>query len=363
MNVVSKAYPASYRPPGQGLPEPRFRETLGARIRRWVLGSAYALQPKRIGLMPRLTAMTVAHAISFEHSTGEVLGKPPFRKEGLIGISNDLSVKALLSAYRQGVFPVCHLGPMKWWSPAERAVLFFDHAHVEKGTRKLIRRDQFDVTFDHDFAAVMRACAEPRPGKTPLTWLTPRMMQAFWDLHKAGYAHSVEVWDREPQLVGGIFGIAIGGIFFGESQFSRVSDASKIASAFLNTHLAHWGFRAARREMDERPPRRSRLSGNRARQVLGAAGRACQSTGPRWHLGRRRDVGCGRLGVDTIRAPARAGWAAIRGCALVHAATFDYRGPRIRSGRRADLVPLPDFRLAPADFVCGCSCWSIVAMR
>src|SRR5215211_5607382 len=94
----------------------------------------------------------------------------------------------------------------------------------------------------HSIRTLLQACAEPRAGKTPLTWLRPRVMQALWELHKAGYAHSVEVWDCEPQLVGGIFGVAIGNIFFGESQFSHVRDASKIASAYLNCHLAHWGF-------------------------------------------------------------------------------------------------------------------------
>jgi leucyl/phenylalanyl-tRNA---protein transferase len=209
------------------------------------LGAWYglALQPKRVGLMPRLTWLTAAHVLKPTSSTQELVQEPTFyREEGLVGICNDLSVDALLSAYKRGIFPVCHIGPMKCWSPTERAVLFFTKAHIEKTVRKQIRQDRFDVTFDQDFAAVMRACAEPRPGKTPLTWLTPRMMNAFWDLHKAGYAHSVEVWDLEPQLVGGMFGIAIGGVFFGESQFSRARGASKIASAFLNCHLAHWGF-------------------------------------------------------------------------------------------------------------------------
>src|SRR5215211_2987555 len=201
------------------------------------------MQPKRIALMPRLTALTFAHIISPVGSTQELLREAvPYRKEGLIGISNDLTVNALLSAYSRGSFPVCHLGPTKWWSPEQRAVLFFDDAHIEKGTVKQIRQDRFDVTFDHDFTAVMQACAEPRPGKTPLTWLTPQIMQGFWELHRAGYAHSIEVWNLEPQLVGGIFGVAIGEVFFGESQFSRVPGASKIASAFLNAHLAKWGF-------------------------------------------------------------------------------------------------------------------------
>ena len=227
----------------QYLSEPRFYESLEARLRRWALGTAYALQPKRIHLVPRLALMTAMHIVEPEESTAELLENPTFHHpEGLVGVSDDLSVEAMLSAYKRGIFPISHLGPMKWWSPADRAVLFFKNSHIEKGVRKQIRQKRFDVTFDQDFAAVMQACAEPRAGKTPLTWLRPRVMQALWDLHKAGYAHSVEVWDCEPQLVGGIFGIAIGEIFFGESQFSSVRDASKIASAYLNCHLANWGF-------------------------------------------------------------------------------------------------------------------------
>jgi leucyl/phenylalanyl-tRNA--protein transferase len=232
----------AYANAGQCIGGPRFSEPLAARLRRWALGTAYALQPNRIALMPRLAKLTALHFLK-PVSTRDLLRNPKLQgKQGLLGISNDLSVGALLAAYKKGVFPVCHIGPMKWWSPAERAVLFFENAHVEKGVRKRIRQGRFDVTFDKDFAAVMKACADPRAGKTPLTWLTPRIMDAFWDLHQAGYAHSVEVWDRKRQLVGGIFGIAIGGVFFGESQFSRVRDASKIASAVLNCHLEHWGF-------------------------------------------------------------------------------------------------------------------------
>jgi leucyl/phenylalanyl-tRNA--protein transferase len=87
----------------------------------------------------------------------------------------------------------------------------------------------------------MRACAQPRERKTPLTWITPRIMRAFWALHQAGYAHSVEVWD-EGDLVGGLYGLAIGDVFFGESQFSRTEHASKVAVAVLHSHLAYWGF-------------------------------------------------------------------------------------------------------------------------
>jgi leucyl/phenylalanyl-tRNA--protein transferase len=121
-------------------------------------------------------------------------------------------------------------------------VLYPHETHIEKNLRRLIRQGRYAITFDRDFAAVMRACAEPRSGKTPLTWITPKMMRAFWALHEQGHAHSVEIWDRDSRLVGGLYGLAAGGVFFGESQFSFVRDASKMAVAALHCHLAHWGF-------------------------------------------------------------------------------------------------------------------------
>jgi leucyl/phenylalanyl-tRNA--protein transferase len=222
---------------------PQFRESFAARLRRWVLGSAYALQPKRIALMPRLTVMTLAHVFGLAEAHSRIPEHPaPYGKHGLVGVCENLSVANLVDGYRRGLFPVCHLGPMKWWSPAERAVLFLEHTHIENNLRRILRQGKYRVTFDRDFAGVMQGCAEPRFGKIPLTWITPRVMHAFWALHEAGYAHSVEVWDGEDRLVGGSYGLAIGDVFFGESQFSRVRDTSKIATAVLNCHLASWGF-------------------------------------------------------------------------------------------------------------------------
>lgn len=221
----------------------KFYEPLKARFSRLAFGTAYALQPKRIGLLPRLTIDTLTNAFRPIRNIEALLqNKKFYRDEGYLGICNDVSAESILKAYRQGVYPVTHLGSMKWWSPAERAVLFFENAKVEKSVRRTVRQDMFDVTFDRDFAAVLEACARPRHGRLPLTWLTPRMMQVFWDLHLAGHAHSVEVWDLRPRLVGGIFGVVIGGVFFGESQFSNANNASKIASLYLNRHLSHWGF-------------------------------------------------------------------------------------------------------------------------
>lgn len=222
---------------------PVFAESAVERLRRCAYGTAYALQPKRIGLMPKLLLDTTINFLEPTSSIDELLKKPKFfRVEGYVGISDDVSAESILKAYKHGIFPVSHLGPMKWWSPEQRSVLFFENTRIEKSLRKVLRQDKFVVTFDEGFAAVLKACAEPRPGHAPLTWLSPRMMGAFWDLHCAGYAHSIEVWDLECRLVGGIFGVAVGKIFFGESQFSIADNASKVASVYLNRHLSHWGF-------------------------------------------------------------------------------------------------------------------------
>ncbi len=213
------------------------------RLRRWVLGTAYALRPNRIALMPRLILMSVARLLA-PAGTRDKLPKQLvyYSKRGLVGVSNGLSVDALLANYKRGFFPVCHLGPMKWWCPEERAVIDPALTHVGKNLRRLLRQGKFKITMDQDFAGVIAACAAPRPGKAPLTWITPRVMRAYYDAHKAGYAHSVEVWDEEGRLVGGLYGLAIGKVFFGESQFSAVEHASKIALIALHRQLAAWGY-------------------------------------------------------------------------------------------------------------------------
>lgn len=221
---------------------PVFCESPQDQMRRWALGCAYALQPRRIHLMPALVAMTVAHALKDPSSRGRLPVGEPIGKEGLIGICGNLTPTNIIEGYRRGFIPTCHIGPMKWWRPAERAVLYLEDAHVETKIKKLLRKGVFRVTFDMDFAAVMQACTLPRPGKVPLTWITPTIMKAFWHLHQLGYAHSVEVWDNAGRLVGGIYGLALGQIFFGESQFSIERDTSKIASAVLNSQLGERGF-------------------------------------------------------------------------------------------------------------------------
>ncbi|MGD8690223.1 MAG: leucyl/phenylalanyl-tRNA--protein transferase [Gammaproteobacteria bacterium] len=152
--------------------------------------------------------------------------------EGLLAAGGDLSPERLLAAYRMGIFPWYEAGqPILWWSPNPRAVLFADELRISRSLRKTLRRGLFEPRLDCDFAAVVDACAAPRAGQRG-TWITPEMSAAYCRLHQLGWAHSVETW-QQGRLVGGLYGVAIGRVFFGESMFSRVSDASKVALAHL----------------------------------------------------------------------------------------------------------------------------------
>ncbi len=147
---------------------------------------------------------------------------------GLLAVGGDLSINRLLEAYRRGIFPWYEKDqPILWWSPDPRSVLYPEHLYVSRSLRKAISRGTFDIRYDQAFAEVIKACAAPR-SKANGTWITQEMYQAFNELHALGVAHSVETW-RDGKLVGGLYGIAMGNVFFGESMFSRERDASKIA--------------------------------------------------------------------------------------------------------------------------------------
>lgn len=155
---------------------------------------------------------------------------------GLLAWGGDLHTQRLLAAYRQGIFPWYTQGqPILWWSPAPRCVLFPADVHVSKRTRRRHNSGRYRVTADQAFARVVRHCAEPRDYASE-TWITDEMSQAYIKLHDLGHAHSVEVWEGS-NLAGGIYGLAIGSAFFGESMFSRQADASKIALIALCQHL------------------------------------------------------------------------------------------------------------------------------
>lgn len=163
--------------------------------------------------------------------------------EGLLAVGGDLRPERLLEAYRHGIFPWYEEDqPILWWSPDPRAVIFPDKLHVPRSLDKTIRRGHFTLTLDTCFRNVMMECAGPRTQYPEGgTWIIPAMIEAYTKLHELGHAHSIETW-QEGTLVGGLYGVAIGGAFFGESMFSRTTDASKVALVSLVRQLRVWGF-------------------------------------------------------------------------------------------------------------------------
>ncbi|MGY4531857.1 leucyl/phenylalanyl-tRNA--protein transferase [Pseudomonas sp. TE3786] len=171
---------------------------------------------------------------------------PPLEKalrdpDGLLAAGGDLSAERLVAAYRHGCFPWFAEGqPILWWSPDPRTVLFPDELHISRSLAKVIRQGRYQVSFDQDFPAVIAACAGPR-SYADGTWITDAMQAAYLKLHQQGFAHSVEVREN-GKLVGGLYGLAMGQLFFGESMFSHADNASKVGFATLVEHLKAWGF-------------------------------------------------------------------------------------------------------------------------
>ncbi len=160
---------------------------------------------------------------------------------GLLAAGGDLAEETLLRAYRRGIFPwFGDADPILWWSPDPRMVLFPEELHVSRSMRKTMRGRQFEVTADREFLQVVIGCRKPRDGIDG-TWITEQMVDAYLELHRAGYAHSIETW-IDGELAGGLYGVAIGRAFFGESMFTRVNDASKIALISLVRQLRAWRF-------------------------------------------------------------------------------------------------------------------------
>ena len=185
--------------------------------------------------MPQLTWLT-ADSATFP---------PPERAmaepNGLLAAGGDLTPARLLQAYRQGIFPWFAPGqPILWWCPDPRTVVRPADLHVSRSMGKVLRQGRLRVALDCDFPAVISACAAPRAGASG-TWITPKMQDAYIELHRMGHAHSVEVY-QDDELVGGLYGIALGRVFFGESMFSRVDNASKVAFITLVRQLEAWGF-------------------------------------------------------------------------------------------------------------------------
>ncbi|MDD1622449.1 MAG: leucyl/phenylalanyl-tRNA--protein transferase [Methylococcaceae bacterium] len=171
---------------------------------------------------------------------------PPLYKalnepNGLLAFGGCLSPQRIINAYRHGIFPWYNPGePILWWSPDPRLVLFPDKLKVSRSLNKALRKQPFQIQYDRAFSRVLAACAAPRR-EDGGTWITEEMKQAYQNLHRLGFAHSFEAW-RDGELVGGLYGIAIGKVFFGESMFHTQTDASKVAFVHLVRRLEDWGY-------------------------------------------------------------------------------------------------------------------------
>ena len=164
--------------------------------------------------------------------------------DGLLALGGDLNPLRLLNAYHLGIFPWYEGEPILWWTPNPRAVIFVNALHISKSLQKTLHQNRFTVKMDEHFAAVLQGCAGPRlrEGEWEMgTWLNAPMQAAYLDLHQQGYAHSIEVYEGN-KLVGGLYGIALGRIFYGESMFSLTANASKVAMATLVKQLLLWDF-------------------------------------------------------------------------------------------------------------------------
>lgn len=164
---------------------------------------------------------------------------------GLLAAGGALSPKWLLLAYQQGIFPWFNDGdPILWWTPSPRMVIYPHQFHISRSLRKSLRRENYQVTINKDFLAVIAACAEPRNSDVndSGTWISSRMKASYHSLHQQGYAHSIEAW-REGELIGGLYGVALGKVFFGESMFSKQTSGSKIALTHLVEWLKQWQYR------------------------------------------------------------------------------------------------------------------------
>ena len=203
--------------------------------------------------------------------------------DGLLAAGGSLTTRRLIDAYRRGIFPWFNDGdPILWWSPDPRTVLRPSRIHVSHSLRKRLRKEEFLVTIDRVFTRVLDGCAQPRPGDGG-TWLSAAMQRAYASLHDAGLAHSIEVW-MDGELAGGIYGVAIGRMFFGESMFSRRTDASKIAMARLAAQLERWEFPLIDCQLEtehllslgaEHMPRRA---------FIAEVGRLTAMAGPKWEI-------------------------------------------------------------------------------
>ncbi len=222
--------------------EQDFSETLPARLRRVIMGCAYALMPKRIGDAPFLFAQTLWRML-VPGPTVPGAASMWKRPQGYGGPVHDDTADGVLAGMKAGFYQVSFCGPRKWWSPDERAVMMVRDVHIQRRFRRSMKNAPFRVTVDRAFYEVVKNCAAPRR-KIHVTWIHPSTRRLLQEMHEKGYAHSVEVWNAGGELVGGVFGVALGPVFTAESMFHTENDASKLAILSLYQHLEALGVTA-----------------------------------------------------------------------------------------------------------------------
>ncbi|GAB5509882.1 MAG: hypothetical protein Rhims3KO_12830 [Hyphomicrobiales bacterium] len=221
-------------------------ETFKDRLVRYLFATAYAVQPKRIAALPplafRLVKFWLTPVAKRTLPANDAWLPGP---ECTVGFVHDASPEGILAGLREGMHPSAHISPIKWLAPRERCILVPQDLRIEKNLARLLRKQKYRISFDRDPLGVLNGCAAPRPGRPPLTWLTPEMKRLLMDTFDAGIMHTTEVHDEEGKLVGGLFGYAVDDLFMIQSQFHTVRDTSKIATVGLMAHLTEWGFTGA----------------------------------------------------------------------------------------------------------------------
>ena len=239
-SVMLETPPIPVAAPNGDLP----REGFAAWIKRAALSTAFDLKPPRAKVAPQLAARFLRHVLSGETArrTLPAASDALPGREGVAGFCDDMGVETLRRAYAQGLYPCTHFGPVRWNAPPLRAVLDIREFKLRDELRRKLKKRAFRVTFDMEPRAVMIACAAPRAGQWPLTWITPDVVEAYMAMFAAGETHSVEVWDESGALIGGLFGTVVGRCFVVESLFHTAANSSKYGLAVLIAHLQAWGF-------------------------------------------------------------------------------------------------------------------------
>ncbi|MEM1289123.1 MAG: leucyl/phenylalanyl-tRNA--protein transferase, partial [Pseudomonadota bacterium] len=221
-------------------------ESWSAWARRLALAGLYAIKPGHLRALPRLAAWQLQSLLPSRN--GPQIPDPSERLPGpecLAGYLQSLDPDHVFQGLRAGMHLSGHVMPPKWLAPVDRCILQPKNLRIEKNLARLLRQERFRMTIDRDPLGVLYGCAAPRKGRVPLTWLHPGMIKLQLNLYDAHIMHSLEVWNDEGELVGGLFGYAVDDLFMIESQFHTVRDTSKVATVGLLAHLDMWGFAGA----------------------------------------------------------------------------------------------------------------------